>query len=62
MVDEEAASADYDCRSVYRQSTQASREAQQRDAENKLLSHINRRRLFPEEIRDAMLQAPARST
>jgi hypothetical protein len=43
--------------SVYRQSVAPSTEAQQRDPENKLLSHMNRRRLFPEEIRDSMLQA-----
>ena len=43
--------------SVYRQSTAPSSEAQKRDPENKLLSHMNRRRLFPEEIRDGMLQA-----
>jgi hypothetical protein len=43
--------------SVYRQSTTPSSDAQQRDAENKLLSHMNRRRLFPEEMRDGMLQA-----
>jgi hypothetical protein len=43
--------------SVYRQTTTPSPEAQQRDPENKLLSHTNRRRLGPEEIRDGMLQA-----
>ena len=35
-----------------------SKEATERDPENKLLSHLNRRRLLPEEIRDGMLQAP----
>lgn len=43
--------------SAYRRSSDPSAEAQQRDPENKLLSHANRRRLFPEEIRDGMLQA-----
>ncbi len=43
--------------SVYRQSTTPSAEAQKHDPENKLLSHMNRRRLGPEEIRDGMLQA-----
>lgn len=43
--------------SVYRQSVAPSPEALERDPENKLLSHMSRRRLVPEEIRDAMLQA-----
>ena len=43
--------------SAYRQSSTPSPEALERDAENRLLSHMNRRRLFPEEIRDSMLQS-----
>jgi hypothetical protein len=43
--------------SVYRQSSHPSAESVERDAENRLLSHLNRRRLFPEEIRDSMLQS-----
>jgi hypothetical protein len=42
---------------VYRQSSHPSPEALERDPDNKLLSHMNRRRLFPEEMRDSMLQA-----
>ena len=42
---------------VYRQSSHPSTEALERDPDNKLLSHMNRRRLFPEEMRDSMLQA-----
>ena len=43
--------------SVYRQSSEVSKEAIERDAENIYLSHFNRRRLLPEEIRDTMLQS-----
>ena len=43
--------------SVYRQSTEVSKEANDRDAVNAYLSHFNRRRLLPEEIRDTMLQS-----
>jgi mono/diheme cytochrome c family protein len=43
--------------SVYRQSSEASKEATDRDAENRYLSHFNSRRLLPEEIRDSMLQS-----
>lgn len=43
--------------SVYRQATEISKEAAEKDAENRYLSHANRRRIAPEEIRDAMLQA-----
>ena len=42
--------------SVYRQSTEISKDANDRDAVNAYLSHFNRRRLLPEEIRDTMLQ------
>jgi hypothetical protein len=42
---------------VYRESSKRSAEAQERDATNQFLSHASRRRLSPEEIRDAMLQA-----
>jgi hypothetical protein len=42
---------------VYRQSTEISKEANDRDAGNVYLSHFNRRRLLPEEIRDTMLQS-----
>jgi len=43
--------------SAYRQSSEVSREAVDRDADNVYLSHFNRRRLMPEEIRDGMLQS-----
>jgi len=43
--------------SVYRQSTEVSKEATDHDAANTYLSHFNRRRLLPEEIRDTMLQS-----
>lgn len=43
--------------SVYRRSVDSTAEARERDAENRWLSHMNRRRLLPEEIRDGMLQA-----
>jgi hypothetical protein len=43
--------------SVYRQSSEVSKAATDRDAENLYLSHFNRRRLLPEEIRDSMLQS-----
>jgi hypothetical protein len=43
--------------SVYRQSANASPEAQKQDPENILFSHMNRRRLEAEELRDAMLAA-----
>ena len=43
--------------SVYRQSTAVSKEATDHDADNNYLSHFNRRRLLPEEIRDTMLQS-----
>ena len=43
--------------SVYRQSSEVSSEAVAHDAANLYLSHFNRRRLFPEEIRDTMLQS-----
>ncbi|HYP04865.1 MAG TPA: DUF1553 domain-containing protein, partial [Bryobacteraceae bacterium] len=42
---------------AYRQSVHPSPEAAKQDPENRLLSHMNRRRLYPEEIRDGMLQA-----
>ena len=41
---------------TYRQASKISNEAAGTDPENKLLSHMNRRRLSPEEMRDAMLQ------
>jgi len=43
--------------SVYMQSTETSKEAVDTDAPNAYLSHFNRRRLLPEEIRDSMLQS-----
>ena len=43
--------------SVYRQSSEVSKDANDRDAANLYLSHFNRRRLLPEEIRDTMLQS-----
>ena len=43
--------------SVYRQGSEVSKEASDRDADNVYLSHFNRRRLMPEEIRDGMLQS-----
>ncbi len=43
--------------SVYRQSTEVAKEANDHDAANVYLSHFNRRRLLPEEIRDTMLQS-----
>ena len=43
--------------SVYRQSSEVSKDAVDRDADNLYLSHFNRRRLSPEEIRDGMLQS-----
>jgi mono/diheme cytochrome c family protein len=43
--------------SVYRQSSEVSQDAVNRDAANVYLSHFNRRRLEPEEIRDTMLQS-----
>jgi cytochrome c551/c552 len=43
--------------SAYRQSSEVSKEAVDRDAGNVYLSHFNRRRLLPEEIRDTMLQS-----
>jgi len=43
--------------SVYRQSSEASRSATEHDAANTCLSHFNRRRLLPEEIRDSMLDS-----
>jgi len=43
--------------SVYRQASEVSKEATDRDADNVYLSHFNRRRLLPEEIRDNMLQS-----
>jgi len=43
--------------SVYRQSSEVSKDAENRDAANIYLSHFNRRRLEPEEIRDTMLQS-----
>jgi len=43
--------------SVYRESTEVSKEANDHDADNLYLSHFNRRRLLPEEIRDTMLQS-----
>ena len=42
---------------VYRQSSEVSKAAVDHDAENIYLSHFNRRRLQPEEIRDSMLQS-----
>src|SRR6185436_3126153 len=43
--------------SVYRQSAEVSKDAKDHDADNAYLSHFNRRRLLPEEIRDNMLQS-----
>jgi mono/diheme cytochrome c family protein len=43
--------------SVYRESSEVSKEANDHDAANIYLSHFNRRRLEPEEIRDTMLQS-----
>jgi hypothetical protein len=43
--------------SVYRQSSEVAKDALDRDAGNDYLSHFNRRRLLPEEIRDTMLQS-----
>src|SRR5205807_8248338 len=43
--------------SVYRESSEVSRDAVDHDADNVYLSHFNRRRLMPEEIRDGMLQS-----
>jgi uncharacterized protein DUF1553 len=43
--------------SVYRQGSEVSKDANDRDAANNYLSHFNRRRLLPEEIRDTMLQS-----
>jgi cytochrome c551/c552 len=43
--------------SVYRLSSEVSKAATDHDAENVYLSHFNRRRLLPEEIRDTMLQS-----
>jgi len=42
---------------VYRQSAEISKAATDHDADNVFLSHFNRRRLLPEEIRDNMLQS-----
>jgi hypothetical protein len=42
---------------VYMQGSNASREAAERDPQNRLLSHMNRRRLQAEEIRDSVLNA-----
>jgi hypothetical protein len=42
---------------VYKQSSEVSKEANDTDAANSYLSHFNRRRLLPEEIRDTMLQS-----
>ena len=43
--------------SAYRQSSEVSKDAVDGDAANVYLSHFNRRRLLPEEIRDTMLQS-----
>ena len=43
--------------SVYREASEVSKEANDHDADNLYLSHFNRRRLLPEEIRDSMLQS-----
>ncbi len=43
--------------SVYKQSSEISKQATDHDAGNIFLSHFNRRRLLPEEIRDTMLQS-----
>jgi hypothetical protein len=43
--------------SVYRQSSEVSKDAVDHDAANMYISHFNRRRLEPEEIRDTMLQS-----
>jgi mono/diheme cytochrome c family protein len=43
--------------SVYRQTSEISQDARDRDAANVYLSHFNSRRLLPEEIRDTMLQS-----
>src|SRR3954468_21290253 len=42
--------------SVYREGSEVAKDAVDRDADNIYLSHFNRRRLSPEEIRDGMLQ------
>ncbi|MCU1325039.1 MAG: hypothetical protein JWN34_409, partial [Bryobacterales bacterium] len=42
---------------VYKQASEVSKEAVDHDATNQYLSHFNRRRLLPEEIRDTMLQS-----
>ena len=42
---------------AYRRGTRPAPEALKQDPENRLLSHFNRRRLGPEELRDTMLQA-----
>src|SRR5260370_41454112 len=41
--------------SVYRKSSEVSKEGSDRDADNIYLSHFNRRRLSPEEVRAGML-------
>jgi hypothetical protein len=43
--------------SVYRQASEVSQDAVDHDADNVYLSHFNRRRLTPEEIRDSMLES-----
>jgi hypothetical protein len=43
--------------STYRQSSEVSKDAVDRDAANTYLSYFSRRRLLPEEIRDSMLQS-----
>ncbi len=43
--------------SVYREASEVSQDAVDHDADNVYLSHFNRRRLMPEEIRDGMLQS-----
>jgi mono/diheme cytochrome c family protein len=42
---------------VYQESSEASPEAEQKDADNRLYSHFNRQRLDAEELRDSMLFA-----
>ncbi|MSR31895.1 MAG: DUF1553 domain-containing protein [Gemmataceae bacterium] len=41
---------------TYRQSSETTEEARRRDPDNRLLSHMNRRRLEAEQVRDTMLQ------
>ena len=56
LVHEEAAQADHDVERLP-PGSEVSKDAVDRDADNLYLSHFNRRRLLPEEIRDGMLQS-----